>query len=138
MPNDRYLYPSLPLMLVPLAALLGWLAPGALRGLFIALAVVCVFVNAWFMPSSNYYHGDFYENAPLSRAMRQVYIDKYAPIREIGEYMNRQHPGAPGVYGGRKRSRPHSMPRSIRMAGISMACLCACCARTMRRKSPPF
>ena len=40
LPNDRYLYPSLPLMLVPLAALLGWLAPAALRGAFVALAVV--------------------------------------------------------------------------------------------------
>jgi hypothetical protein len=80
---------------VPLAALLGWLAPGALRRALIALAVACVLLNACFMPSSNYYHGDFYEKAPLSRAMRQVYIDKCAPIREIGEYMNRAHPGSP-------------------------------------------
>jgi hypothetical protein len=27
--------------------------------------------------------------------MRQAYIHKYAPMREIGEYMNREHPGAP-------------------------------------------
>jgi glycosyltransferase involved in cell wall biosynthesis len=95
LPNDRYLYPSLPLMLVPLAALLGWLEPVALRRAFITLAVLCVVVNTWFLPASNYYHSDFYEHAPLSRAMRQVYIDKNAPIREIGEYMNREHPGAP-------------------------------------------
>jgi len=95
LPNDRYLYPSLPLVLVPLAALLGWLTPGAVRRALIALAVACVALNAWFMPSSNYYHGDFYEKSPLSRAMRQVYIDKSAPMREIGQYMNRVHPGAP-------------------------------------------
>jgi hypothetical protein len=53
LPNARYLYPSLPLMLVPLAALLGWLAPGALRRALIALAVACVFLNTWFLPSSN-------------------------------------------------------------------------------------
>ena len=95
LPNARYLYPSLPLMLVPFAALLGWLAPGGLRGALIALAVACVLLNTWFMPSSNFYHDDFYENAPLSRAMRQAYIHKYAPMREIGQYMNRDHPGAP-------------------------------------------
>jgi len=95
LPNDRYLYPSLPLVLVPLAALLGWLTPGAVRRALVALAVASVAVNAWFMPSSNYYHGDFYEKAPLSRAMRQVYIHKSAPIREIGQYMNRAHPGSP-------------------------------------------
>jgi glycosyltransferase involved in cell wall biosynthesis len=95
LPNDRYLYPSLPLVLVPLAALLGWLAPGALRRALIALAVGSVLLNAWFMPSSNYYHSDFYEKAPLSRAMRQVYIDKQSQIREVGAYMNRVHPGSP-------------------------------------------
>ncbi|HUE20083.1 MAG TPA: glycosyltransferase [Bryobacteraceae bacterium] len=93
--NARYLYPSLPLMLVPLAALLGWLAPGALRRAFLALAVACVLLNTWFLPASNSYHSDFYEQAPLSRSMRGVYIHKNAPIREVGQYMNRTHPGAP-------------------------------------------
>jgi hypothetical protein len=95
LPNARYLYPALPLVLVPLAALLGWLTPGVLRRALIALAVACVLLNTWFLPSSNYSHGDFYEKAPLSRAMRQVYIHKCAPIREVGQYMNRTHPGAP-------------------------------------------
>jgi glycosyltransferase involved in cell wall biosynthesis len=95
LPNARYLYPALPLLLVPFAALLGWLASGVVRRAFVALAVGCVLLNTWFLASSNYYHGDFYEHAPLSRAMRKVYIDKTAPIREIGDYMNRAHPGAP-------------------------------------------
>ena len=95
LPNDRYLYPSLPLMLVPLAALFGWLGSGPLRHALIALAVASVALSAWFMPSSNYYHGDFYESAPLSRAMREIYIRKCAPIRDIGQYMNRAHPGSP-------------------------------------------
>jgi len=94
-PNARYLYPALPLILVPLAALLGWLAPGDFRRALIALAVACVALNTWFLSSSNYYHGDFYEQAPLSRGMRQAYIHKNAPMREIGQYMNRQHPGSP-------------------------------------------
>ena len=95
LPNARYLYPALPLMLVPLAALLGWLTPGFLKGALISLAVACVVLNAWFLPSSNSYHADFYEQAPLSRAMRQAYIHKNVPMREIGQYMNRKHPGVP-------------------------------------------
>jgi glycosyltransferase involved in cell wall biosynthesis len=97
LPNARYLYPSLPLLLVPLAALLGWLAPGGVRRAIITLAVACVLLNTWFLPSSNFYHGDFYEQAPLSSSMRQVYIHKSAPMREIGEYMNSEHPGAPVI-----------------------------------------
>lgn len=95
LPNARYLYPSLPLLLAPFAALLGWLAPGGLRRLLIALALACIALNIWYLPSSNFYHGDFYERSPWSRAMRQVYIHKNAPMREIGQYMNREHPGAP-------------------------------------------
>ena len=94
LPNARYLYPSLPLLLVPVAALFGWLAGNWLRRGLIALAVGCVALNIWFLPSSNYLHGDFYERSPLSRAMREVFIHKCAPIREIAEYMNREHPGS--------------------------------------------
>ena len=53
LPNARYLYPSMPLMLVPLAALFGWLPPGTLRRALIALAVAAVGLNAWFLP----FHG---------------------------------------------------------------------------------
>jgi hypothetical protein len=75
--------------------MLGWLTPGAVRRALIAVAVACVLLNTWFMEASDYYHGDFYERSPLSRAMRQVYTHKAAPMREIGQYMNREHPGAP-------------------------------------------
>ncbi|HXM43780.1 MAG TPA: glycosyltransferase family 39 protein [Bryobacteraceae bacterium] len=95
LPNARYLYPALPLMLVPFAAFLGWLAPGILRRALITIAVGCVVLNIWFLPSSNVLHADFYEQAPLSRGMRQAYIHKNAPIREVGQYMNRTHPGVP-------------------------------------------
>jgi len=95
LPNARYLYPSMPLLLVPLAALLGWLTPGNLRRILVTAAVACVILNAWYLPSSNYGHGDFYEQAPFSAATRQAYIHRCAPMREIGQYMNRQHPGDP-------------------------------------------
>lgn len=93
LPNARYLYPAMPLVLIPLAAMLGWLMPGPLRRTLVTLAVACVLINSWFIQAAGYYHGDFYERSPLSRAMRQAYIHKNAPMREIGEYMNREHPG---------------------------------------------
>ena len=95
LPNARYLYPSMPLLLVPVGALFGWLAPGRLRRAMVTLTVACVLLNTWFLPASNYYHGDFYERSPLSPAMRQRYLHKSAPMREIGQYMSRHHPGAP-------------------------------------------
>ncbi|MGA2592178.1 MAG: glycosyltransferase [Bryobacteraceae bacterium] len=94
LPNARYLYASLPLLLVPVAALLGWLTPGPLRRGLIALALVCVALNAYFLPSNSYYHKDFYERVPLSAKTRQEEIHKAAPMREIAEYMNREHPGS--------------------------------------------
>lgn len=95
LPNARYLYPSMPLLLVPLAVLLSWVAPRSLRRVLVALAVACVMLNAWYLPSSNFQHGDFYGRSPLSTAMRQTYIHSNAPMREIGQYMDREHPGAP-------------------------------------------
>ena len=95
LPNVRYLYPALPLTLVPVAAMFGWLEAGRLRRSLVALAVACIALNMWFMAASNAYHRDFYEQAPLSRASRQRYIHNNASMREIGEYMNHAHPGAP-------------------------------------------
>ena len=88
-----YLYPALPLLLLPLAALFGWLRPGVVRRALIALSVACVLMNTWFLSASNSYHGDFYERSPLSAAMRQAYLHRHAPLREIAHYMNREHPG---------------------------------------------
>ena len=66
-----------------------------LRRALICIALVCVVLNGWFLPASSYWHRDFYEAAPLSRAARQTYIHQYAPIREVGQFMDRAHPGAP-------------------------------------------
>ena len=41
LPNARYLYPALPLTLVPLAALLGWLSPGPLRRAIVLCGRLC-------------------------------------------------------------------------------------------------
>ena len=57
--------------------------------------VTSLFAIAWFLAAADYYHGDFYERAPLSLSLRQPYMHRYAPMREIGQYMNREHPGSP-------------------------------------------
>jgi len=80
---------------VPVAALFGWLEPGPLRRWFIALALACVALNIWFLPSASYYYRDFYEGSPLSAGARVTFLQKAAPIRLIADYMNGEHPGAP-------------------------------------------
>jgi hypothetical protein len=94
LPNSRYMYPALPLTLIPLAAMFGLLRPGVLRRGLITLAAACIVLNVCFLSASNYYHGDFYQPAPLSRGARRSYMHEHAPMREVGQYMNQHHPGA--------------------------------------------
>ena len=95
-PNARYLYPALPLLSIPFAALLGWAAGTRwlYRGL-LAFVVACVGMNLRFMPSASYYHRDFSLRLPFSMAERDRYRASAAPIREVIAYFNRHHPGAP-------------------------------------------
>ncbi len=94
-PNARYLYPAMPLLFVPFAALLGW-AAGHHRVLVRALlvfAVACAAINAYFLPTSSWYHKDLY--GPFTPAQRETYMDKTAPIRNVIAWFNRVHPQAP-------------------------------------------
>jgi glycosyltransferase involved in cell wall biosynthesis len=95
-PNARYLYAALPLLSVPFAALLGWLA-GHQRWLARALIcymIVCTALNAYFLPASSYYHKDFYVRAPFSQAEKERYLTYTAPVRVVIAYFNRAHPHA--------------------------------------------
>ena len=51
-PNARYLYSALPLLFVPLAALLGWAAAHhrLLARALLAFAVACAAINVYFLP----------------------------------------------------------------------------------------
>jgi glycosyltransferase involved in cell wall biosynthesis len=95
-PNVRFLYAAMPLTLLAFAAVLGW-AFERQRGLYRAL-IVCLFgctaLNAWFLPSSNYYHKDFCLKFPFSRAERDRYLEEAAPIRKIIEWQNQHHFGS--------------------------------------------
>ncbi len=92
-PNVRYLYAAMPPILVGFAALLGWAAQRA--WLYRTLAVYLVAataLNAWFLPSSSYYHKDFCLRLPFSRAERERYKGEAAPIRKVIDYYNGAHP----------------------------------------------
>jgi hypothetical protein len=95
-PNARYVYAALPLLSVPFAALLGWL-DGRHRWLarvLVCYVIACTALNAYFIPSSSYYHKDFSMRSPLSRAGREQYMAYTAPVRLVIAYFNRAHPRA--------------------------------------------
>jgi len=95
-PNARYIYAALPLLSVPFAALLGWL-DGRQRWLarvLVCYVIACTALNAYFIPSSSYYHKDFSTKSPLSRAERERYVAYTAPVRLVIGYLNRAHPRA--------------------------------------------
>jgi glycosyltransferase involved in cell wall biosynthesis len=96
-PNVRYVYAALPLVLVPAASLLGWLAsqrPRTVYGLVVFFLAAAAGLNAYFIPSSSYYHKDFSLRIPLSRAEHERYLSEVAPLRRIVEYYSREHPGS--------------------------------------------
>ena len=93
-PNARYLYPALPLLFVPLAALLGWAAAHqrVLARALLAFAIACAAINVYFLPASSYYHKDLY--GPFTPGQREVYMGETAPIRNVIAWFNRAHPQA--------------------------------------------
>ncbi|MEO8595270.1 MAG: glycosyltransferase [Candidatus Solibacter sp.] len=93
-PNARYLYPALPMLMVPFAALCGWSLAHhrPLARVLLAFAVLAGAVNVYFLPASSYYHKDLY--GPFSNAQREDYLGITAPIRKVISWFNRAHPQA--------------------------------------------
>jgi hypothetical protein len=92
-PNARYLYAALPLALIPVGAMLGWVAEQQ-RGIYRALIgflVAGVALNLYFLPSASYYHKDFALKQPFSRADRERYLTESAPLRKVVAYFNQTH-----------------------------------------------
>jgi hypothetical protein len=96
-PNVRYLYMSMILVMVPLAALLGWMLANQ-RWLYRVL-VVCLIaataLNAYFLPASSWYHKDFSMRLPFSRSQHRTYLRENAPIRDVIAWFNLHHPNTP-------------------------------------------
>lgn len=94
--NVRYLYTSMPLLLVAFAGLLGWMMSNQ-RWMYRVLLVyifVTTALNTYFLPSSNYYHKDFCLRLPFSRTERERYLEEAAPVRKVIDYYNRNHPNS--------------------------------------------
>ena len=94
-PNARYLYAAMPLLFIPFATLLSWLARNQ-RGLYraaLGTVIVCGALNVYFMPGSGWYHKDFYMPSPFSPSARERYTSDYIPIRTAIRHFNHVHPG---------------------------------------------
>ena len=95
-PNVRYLYTSMPFLLIAFAGLLGWMSSKH-RGLYRVLIVylfAATALNTYFLPASNYYHKDFCLRLPFSRTEKERYREKEAPIRSVIAYYNLHHPNS--------------------------------------------
>ncbi|HWC97820.1 MAG TPA: bifunctional glycosyltransferase family 2/GtrA family protein [Candidatus Sulfopaludibacter sp.] len=95
-PNVRYLYSSLPLLSIPVAALLGWTGRSRplLHAALIGYALVCTGLNVYFQPASGWYHKDFYAHYEFRPDGRERFFEEESPIRAVVEHYNRAHPGA--------------------------------------------
>jgi glycosyltransferase involved in cell wall biosynthesis len=93
-PNARYLYPAMPLLCVPFAALLGWAAAHQrwLARALLAFTIACIAINVYFLPASSYHHKDLY--GPFTPGQRAAYMGETAPIRNVIAWFNRTHPQA--------------------------------------------
>lgn len=92
-PNARYVYPALPLLIVPAAALVGGRRSRSVSSGAMAVACsACIALNAYFFASSGWYHKDFF--LPFSAEAKEAYVRELAPIRPVIDYMNREHPGS--------------------------------------------
>jgi glycosyltransferase involved in cell wall biosynthesis len=93
-PNARYLYPALPLLCVPFAALLGWALAHqrVLARALIAFTIAAAALNAYFLPGSSWQHKDFY--GPFTAGQRAAYLGETAPIRKSIAWINANHPNA--------------------------------------------
>ena len=93
-PNVRYIYAALPLLLIPVAALLAWLLAHqrAVYGALVAFLCAATALDAYFLASSSYYHKDFSMRVPFSREEHQKYLNENAPVRNVVSYQDRVHP----------------------------------------------
>jgi glycosyltransferase involved in cell wall biosynthesis len=98
--NARYVYAAIPLVLIPVAAMLAWAAAHQrlLYRALLAFLVAATALDAYFLPSSSYYHKDFCLRVPFSRAERDLYLNVGAPVRKVIAWYNRAHPGSVALF----------------------------------------
>lgn len=101
-PNARYLYPAMPLLLIPMAALLG--SPRhvrrALHHALIACLIACAAMNIYFMPASGWWDKQFYSQLVFEPRSRDRLLREEVPIRDVTLRFLRLHPGARVLFAG--------------------------------------
>jgi hypothetical protein len=92
----RYVYPALPLLTIAGAAALGRIKADsrALYTAIIAVLLVALPLDVYFLPSSGWFHADFLVN-PFDPEEVHAKLVSEAPERLVIEYMNSRHPGMP-------------------------------------------
>lgn len=93
-PNIRYLYIALPLLLVPLAAMLAWMEQhrrGLRRAVMVFLAASIV-LDIYFLPASGWSHKEFYSQLVFVRHGRERLLKADSPVRDVVLQFAREHP----------------------------------------------
>jgi hypothetical protein len=99
-PHLRYLYPAFPLATVAIAAAFATLRTldRLLYRVALVLSTAVFFLNLYFLPTGDVFHKDYYVIALLSSKARTQYLAERAPVRNLIDYLNRVHPGAPVAF----------------------------------------
>ena len=95
--NLRYLYPAFPLFLIAASVVLVRLSAvdRVLGKLVNGTAGAAVFLNLAFLPSSGWYHKDFWLDTVFRQREVEEYVREGAPARKLIEYLNRVNAGRP-------------------------------------------
>ncbi len=96
-PYARYVYPAMPLLAIPLAAL-GARFAARQRRLCIALfaaAVGCIALNVYFSSVSGWYHKDFYSPTIFRKGGRARIIHDNIPLRDVTIRFREAYPQEP-------------------------------------------
>jgi hypothetical protein len=93
-PNARYLYAALPLLMAASAAALGWMEEKQRWAWRTALGflVVCALGNIYFLPSSSWYHKNFYLPRPLSLRWQGFHTSMVSAVRDVAIHFRQSHP----------------------------------------------
>ncbi len=96
MAYSRYLYSGLPMITCGAAALLCDLrvSDRRLYKVFWLACIVCIGLNAYFLPASGWYQKDGFLNPLMQRQEARAYVTAIAPEREIIAYLNDKAPGS--------------------------------------------
>lgn len=96
--NLRYIYPTLPMLLLPIAIALTRVGDPLLRRASGSAVAVAIVLNVCFFGASGWYHKGFYLNALFTVRETERYIDETCPGRRVVDYLNMTAPNDPAGF----------------------------------------